>query len=415
MKQDNIYISIIAIIFTALVCIFDFLPRSTFSILEKRDLKQFPKYSFESLRTGDFTKNINSWFSDSEPYRDFFMMVSMKQKNLLGITAPGEEQVKFHAATSSRNSKNMMEEENDEREVGEYKNTVAANENAKIANRGIVVVGSGDNVRALMAYGGGAHGGVAYAEAANKYKQVFGPKVNVYCMVIPTAIEFYCPDQAKSCTNSQRATINNIFSHLRTDHHWAPLGAYYAAQEFARVAHVPFKILSNYERRVVHRFVGSMYGYAQDISIKNAPEDFVFYVPKNLKYTTEYEDYKLDKSYRIIGKPTLRKGQFFVHYRDGNAGAYCTFMGGDARIATITTSVKNKRHLLILKDSFGNALPGYLFFSFEKIQVVDTRYFPKNMKKFVHDNKITDILFANNIFNAYSPKIGKKYLKFLEQ
>ena len=90
-------------------------------------------------------------------------------------------------------------------------------------------------------------------------------------------------------------------------------------------------------------------------------------------------------------------------------------MGGDARIATITTSVKNKRHLLILKDSFGNALPGYLFFSFEKIQVVDTRYFPKNMKKFVHDNKITDILFANNIFNAYSPKIGKKYLKFLEQ
>ena len=402
MKQDNIYISIIAIIFTALVCIFDFLPRSTFSILEKRDLKQFPKYSFESLRTGDFTKNINSWFSDSEPYRDFFMMVSMKQKNLLGITAPGEEQVKFHAATSSR------------------------------------ISGSGDNVRALMAYGGGAHGGVAYAEAANKYKQVFGPKVNVYCMVIPTAIEFYCPDQAKSCTNSQRATINNIFSHLnkdvravnvytplskhvnepiylRTDHHWAPLGAYYAAQEFARVAHVPFKILSNYERRVVHRFVGSMYGYAQDISIKNAPEDFVFYVPKNLKYTTEYEDYKLDKSYRIIGKPTLRKGQFFVHYRDGNAGAYCTFMGGDARIATITTSVKNKRHLLILKDSFGNALPGYLFFSFEKIQVVDTRYFPKNMKKFVHDNKITDILFANNIFNAYSPKIGKKYLKFLEQ
>ena len=44
MKQDNIYISIIAIIFTALVCVFDFLPRSTFSILEKRDLKQFPKY-----------------------------------------------------------------------------------------------------------------------------------------------------------------------------------------------------------------------------------------------------------------------------------------------------------------------------------------------------------------------------------
>lgn len=34
--------------------------------------------------------------------------------------------MKFHAATSSKDSKSMMEEENDEREVGEYKNTVAA-------------------------------------------------------------------------------------------------------------------------------------------------------------------------------------------------------------------------------------------------------------------------------------------------
>lgn len=438
MKQHNIYIIAIAIAFGTLVCIFDFLPRSTYSALEKRDLKQFPKYSFESLKSGEFTKNINVWFSDSEPFRDFFMLVNMKQKNLLGITAPGKEQVKFHAASAGKGGKSPMDEEIDGREVGEYKNTIAANENAKIANRGIVVIGNGKNVRALMAFGGSAHGGVGYADAANKYKQTFGAKVNVYCMVIPTSIEFYCPDQAKSCTNSQRATINNIFSHLdkdvhavnvytplskhvaepiylRTDHHWAPLGAYYAAQEFARVAKVPFKPLSNYERRVVRNFVGSMYGYAQDISIKNAPEDFVYYVPKNLNYITDYEDYKLDKSYNIIGTPTHRRGQFFVHYRDGHAGAYCTFMGGDSRIATITTPVQNKRRLLILKDSFGNALPGYLFFSFEQIKVVDTRYFPKNMKKFVRENKITDILFANNIFNAYSPKIGKKYLKFLEQ
>ena len=48
--------------------------------------------------------------------------------------------------------------------------------NAKIANRGIVVIGSGENVRALMAYGGGSHGGVAYAEAANKYKTSVWPE-----------------------------------------------------------------------------------------------------------------------------------------------------------------------------------------------------------------------------------------------
>ena len=197
MKQHNIYIIAIAIAFGTLVCIFDFLPRSTYSALEKRDLKQFPKYSFESLKSGEFTKNINVWFSDSEPFRDFFMLVNMKQKNLLGITAPGKEQVKFHAASAGKGGKSPMDEEIDDREVGEYKNTIAANENAKIANRGIVVIGNGKNVRALMAFGGSAHGGVGYADAANKYKQTFGAKVNVYCMVIPTSIEFYCPDQAK--------------------------------------------------------------------------------------------------------------------------------------------------------------------------------------------------------------------------
>lgn len=37
------------------------------------------------------------------------------------------------------------------------------------------------------------------------------------------------------------------------------------------------------------------------------------------------------------------------------------------------------------------------------------------MRKYVSDNKITDILFANNIFNAYSNKICKKYTRFLHQ
>ena len=37
------------------------------------------------------------------------------------------------------------------------------------------------------------------------------------------------------------------------------------------------------------------------------------------------------------------------------------------------------------------------------------------MKDFVHQNAITDILFADNIFQAYSPKTAKKYMNFLTQ
>ena len=37
------------------------------------------------------------------------------------------------------------------------------------------------------------------------------------------------------------------------------------------------------------------------------------------------------------------------------------------------------------------------------------------MEQYVKENKITDILFANNIFSAYSNSIAKRYSKFLTQ
>lgn len=443
--KHYIYITIIAVVFIGFTVVFDTFPRSTVSELERRELAAFPEYSSEKLRDGSFTREISSWFSDSEPFRDEFMALSMYIKSYMGL-AKSEDDVTFHASSDGpQTDADSMEEvdstlikEMENRNIGEYENHVTADENAKIANAGIVVVGSGDKVRALMAYGGGSKGGVRYAEAANKYKERFGNGVNIYCMVIPTAIEYYCPDKVKRYTNSQLLTIRNIFAHLaenvkavdiyttlgnhadediylRTDHHWAPLGAYYAAEEFARVAGVPFMPLKDYERRVVHNYVGSMYGYSKDIAVKNAPEDFVYYMPRGVEYTTTYITYTIDSNYRVIGESRPMRAPFFMHYRDGNGGAYCTFMGGDTKITQVRTSTKNGRRLLILKDSFGNALPGYLFGSFEEVHVVDTRYFTKNMVQYVRENKITDILFANNIFNAYSPRIGNAYIRFLDQ
>lgn len=438
MKQNYIYITLMGVVFLGFTIVFLFFPRSTYSALEKRELAKFPTFTTDKLWSGEFTKSINSWFSDSEPYRDVFMSMSMQEKEAISVSL-SEEKVTFHASADAEQQQGPTDEELEmgERNVGKYKNNITAEENAKIANRGIIIVGEGKNVRALMAYGGGSKGGVDYAQSANEYKKAF-PNVNVYCMVIPTAVDFYCPDKAKGCSNEEQPTINNIYAHLdnnvhavdvytalgkhvseniflRTDHHWAPLGAFYAAQQFAKVAKVPFKPLSNYERKVVHGYVGSMYGYSHDISLKNSPEDFVYYVPKNVKYETYYTDYKINKNYEVIGEGKPYKGIFFYKYKDGSGGAYCTFMGGDTRITQVKTGVKNHRRVMILKDSFGNALPGYLFYSFEEIHVVDYRYFTKNMRKYVVDNKITDILFANNIFNAYSNKICKKYMRFLSQ
>lgn len=425
---NKLYIIIVMAVFGCGVLVFNTFERSKISELEKRELATFPAYDNASLMSGKFTKAISAWYSDSEPYRDKFMLMSMMFKESIGMTQ-SDDNIKFHKADAPE------AKPDDNRDIAEYDNKLTADENAKVASAGIIIIGPPGKVRALMAYGGEATGGTAFAEIINRYKKTF-PNVNVYCMVIPQSTEFYCPDKARSSTKPELPTIRHIYSlldpevkavdvytslgqhakediYLRTDHHWAPLGAFYAAKKFAEVAGVPFRELNSYDRHVIHGYVGSMYGYSKDISVKQSPEDFVFYTPRNTKYTTTYTEYQINKSYKVTSEGAPHTGEFFYTYPDGSPGAYCTFMGGDAKITKVQTSVKNGRRVVIFKDSFGNAIPGYLFYSFEEVHVIDHRYFTKDIRQYIAANKITDILFANNIFKAYSGA-AQAYERFLD-
>jgi hypothetical protein len=272
----------------------------------------------------------------------------------------------------------------------------------------------------------------------NRYQSVFGPEVQVYCLLIPTAIEFYCPEKARSRVKSQRETIDTAYSlldscvvaidaysniakhtnediYLRTDHHWAPLGAYYAAEAIAKAAGVPFKDLSHYEQRVVKRYVGSMFRYSGDISVKRSPEDFVYHIPQGVEYNTTYISYIVDENFNVTGSYPPIQDRYFYQFNDGSGGAYCTFMGGDNKITQVRTATNNGRRMLLLKDSFGNAIPGYLFFSFEEIHIVDARYFTRNIVEYVKQNGITDLIFGNNVTFATSAVTINAYGNFLTQ
>lgn len=438
MKKSHsiIYTSIVGCIFATFVIVFNFFPRSTVSELENRELAKFPQFSWDSIASGKYMTEISSWYSDSEPYRDIFMALSMnvdKAKKLNISSASGEDDITFIAGDSD----SSPELEGVDEDPDTAATIMARDDKAKIANHGIVVVGSAPNVRALMAYKGSPNACIGYAKVANELKDALGEKVNVYCLIIPTAVEFYCPAKAKGRMTSQRATIENAhkllnpnvkavdayipLSHhvdediyLRTDHHWSPLGGYYAAREIAKVAGVPFKDLDSYDRHVNKGYVGSMHRYSKDVSVKNSPEDFVYYTPRDIEYTTTYINYEIDKNYNVTSVKPAREGNYFVKYPDGSGGAYCTFMGGDSKITQVRTGLGNGRRIAIMKDSFGNTIPGYLFYSFEEVHVIDFRYFHRNLKDYVSENKITDLVIANNIMAA-SGIAGTTYRKFLTQ
>ena len=173
MRLSKIYTFIVVLLFAAFAIVFNTFPRSTYSELEKRELAKFPEFTFERLKSGEFTRDISAWFSDSEPYRDVFMALSMEVDNLMRM-AFSEDNISFQAPTDPIPTAESASVE----EEGETADTLSNKEEepliegtAKIANAGIMIVGTGENVRALMAYGGSEKMGGEFAQTANKYKE----------------------------------------------------------------------------------------------------------------------------------------------------------------------------------------------------------------------------------------------------
>jgi hypothetical protein len=72
-------------------------------------------------------------------------------------------------------------------------------------------------------------------------------------------------------------------------------------------------------------------------------------------------------------------------------------------LAEIKTDVKNGRTLVLIKDSYGNALVPYFVGSFEKIYVLDMRYTHVNLRSFFKQVGATDILFGSSLSSFYTP------------
>mgnify|MGYP002561771734 FL=1 len=282
-----------------------------------------------------------------------------------------------------------------------------------VQTNGQLVVDIDGHTWGISLYGGGD--GANYATYLNEFKEKVGSSVNVFNMVVPTAGAYYLPAGYEKYNASHRDSINSIANKLvnvinvdgyaaleahtneyiytRTDHHWEPLGAYYAAKAFCDIAQTPANELSTYKTETIDGFVGTMYAFTDyNERIKNDPDTFTYYIPST-EYTATYytTDFKVDEQF----------AQFHSIFVDQPAsGAYSTFMGGDQKIVKIETANKNGRKLCIFKDSYGNAEVPFYVDSFEEIYVCDIRYFDLYAPDFIKENGITDVLFTMCTFSA---------------
>ncbi|MBE6825696.1 MAG: hypothetical protein E7511_02280 [Ruminococcus sp.] len=273
---------------------------------------------------------------------------------------------------------------------------------------GCMVVDSGTaNVRALELFSNNFKNCEKYAGILNSYKSQLGDGVNVYCMVVPTSCAFYMPESEAPKYGNQLENYNRVAQNLngvigvpvygaieahkneylysRTDYHWQPRAAYYAAEQFAASAGVPYAPLETYTPVERQGYVGAFYRVNGIKELANAPEPFTYYKPANLDQITA--------TYYNTAFSGGRVGNLFFE-NNSIAASYTVFVGRDDCILQVDTNVDNDRVLVIFKDSYGNALVPFLTQSFERIYLCDFRYFDRNAASFIREVGGTDLLFA---------------------
>lgn len=418
---STISVLLLMIVFFAGVGFLILFPRSDKSEIEKRDLEKFPTFSFQSYFSGEFTSGVAKWYDDTVPYRDSFKNSGNNIKALFGfnsddtavivgkpIKTVGNGSVES-SADSKSDKKASGNTDTSKAEEPVQKDFRKENAEGDIAENGMLIINQNNHWRGLELFGGGS--GNAYVSSLNLLREKLDKKINIYSMPAPLASEFYTPANFSDYSASQADCFKNIASRLsdgitsvdittvlskhteeniycRTDHHWQPLGAYYAAQAFANTAGVPFADIKEYKKVDTEGFVGTLYAFSGDSRLLNDPETFTYYEP-----LTEYSTYYYDSEFKY-----KYSGNLLVNVDTANS--YLRFMGGDDQVVKVKTNVNNGRKLLVIKDSYGNAEIPFYTSSFEEIYVVDMRYFKRNLVNFVNTMGITDVLFTMASFSA---------------
>ena len=241
---------------------------------------------------------------------------------------------------------------------------------------------------------------IRYAGAVNAYATALEGKARVFSLVTPTQIEFV-DEKYKSVTDSEYDAIQTVYGHLenvcpvdaysylsahsdeyiyfRTDHHWTALGAYYAYLAYCDAAGITPVTIDEYDSFELTGFLGYLYNYNPTKELRENPDTIVYY---QLKTPLE------------VSNPLL--------YPTGGRATYSIFIGGDHPIYRITTSVKNGRTCVILKDSFGNAFVPWVAPNYENIIVIDPRHYSGSVTRVVADHDDIDLIILNYAFAAGS-------------
>ncbi len=338
-----------------------FTPDRPFSLTENRVLEPSPTFSLERLFSGQFTADFERYIADQFALRDAWIGVRSAAELALG----------------------------------------------KRENNGVFVAADASLIQAFSTPD--TEDLQTKVEVINTFAAAF-PDVKSYFMLIPNAVEILAEklprhaqveDQAshlqRVCAGlDDRVQVVDVYPALydhrdeylyyRTDHHWTTQAAYYGyrklAQEMGETA-LPK------ESFLVTPVTQEFYGTSQAKSgLRNLKPDAIeLYIPKvGRELRVSYLDVDEAASDTPYSLGRLEGKDKYAVFLDGNHG-----------LVKLSSNENTEKRLLVLKDSYANALVPFLTSHFGEIYVVDLRYYDGDLPDLITQSGITDLLMLYNL------------------
>lgn len=383
------------------------------SELEHRALEKRPEFNAQALFSGAYFRNIENYYSDTFILRDGIVKANREIRQAFSLLGPG---VSIVTAPEELQVPPETEEEPSSEEPRETENprdndpVLPEMDDGDDQNVGYWLVVDG---QAVQLFKFNKENFDFYAGILNQYRAKLGKGVKIYSMIAPSNSEFVQLKKYKGITDSQNEALNYMNSRLnpgilsinvydalnshtdeyiyfRTDHHWTALGAYYGYSAFMEARGDEPVPLEKYQRVDLEGFLGSSYSKTLDKSLEKNPDTVSVYMPfTEHEFTTYY------------GEEGQKRAVIDLQYADSKTEKYLVFISsGGGTWGVIKTDVGNGKRILVVKDSFGNALVPFLLPHYEEIYIVDSRFYSigatgKNILQFIEDNGINEVLFMN--------------------
>ncbi len=331
----------------------------TFSDLENRNLSARPDFTVETLLDGSYGTDFETYIADQFPLRNQFistkayteLMLQKKDNNDVYISKDDYFLQKFNTPDMEVVTRNAN-----------YINEFAQNFNVYVA-----IAPTATKV---------------LEEKLPPFANPYDEKVYIDDFYSALSDDVNKVDFLTTLQNHKEEYI-----YYKTDHHWTTLGAYYAYTKLCEdMGITPLEIDEFDIETVSDEFYGTLFSKG----------NFTFATPDSVETFDIKGGNPVTVKYEGSGTET---DTLYAPSHLDTKDKYSIFLDGNHPLVKISTSVKNGKKLLIIKDSYANCFIPFLTHHFEEIQVIDLRLMNAPISTLAKEAGITDILMLYNVQN----------------